>query len=121
MLSGNNARFSLPYCILALTLDALEAWVTQETQYAITTPILCCFTLSKDSFWVTLNTKCLSNLLFFFKRTVALSYETYFSTKFQPSIHARLINGSMVFSIIEKKVVIKRKSKFTLQNNNVKV
>ena len=73
MLSGNNARFSLSYCILALTLDALEAWVTQDTQYTITTPILCGFTLSKDSFWVTLNTKCLSNLLFFFKRIAALS------------------------------------------------
>ena len=73
MLSGNNTGFSLPYCILALTLDALEAWVTQDTQYTITTPILCGFTLSKDSFWVTLNTKCLSNLLFFFKRIVALS------------------------------------------------
>ena len=73
MLSGNNARFSLPNCILALTLSALEAWVTQATQYTITTPILRGFTLSKGSFWVTLSTKCLSNLLFFLKRIVALS------------------------------------------------
>ena len=73
MLSGNNTQFSLPYCILTLTLNTLQAWVTQATQYAFTTPILCGFTLSKDSFWVTLSTKCLSNLLFFFKRIVAVT------------------------------------------------
>ena len=73
MLSGNNTLLSLPYCILTLTLNTLQAWVTEATQYTITTPILCGFTLSKDSFWVTLSTKCLSNLLFFFKRIVAVT------------------------------------------------
>ena len=72
MLSGNNTRFSLPYCILTLTLNAIQAWLTQATLCTNTTPILCSFTLSEDSFWVTLGTTCLSNLLFFFKRVVAI-------------------------------------------------
>ena len=50
MLSGNNTQFSLPYCILTLTLNALQAWVTQATQYTITSLILCGFTLNEDSF-----------------------------------------------------------------------
>ena len=73
MLSGNNTGFSLPYCILTLTLNALQAWLTQATLCTNTTPILCSFTLSEDSFWVTLGTTGLSNLLFFFKRVVALT------------------------------------------------
>ena len=35
--SGNNARFSPPYCILTLSHNALQARVTQATQYTITT------------------------------------------------------------------------------------
>ena len=73
MLSGNNTRFSLPYCILTLTLNASQAWLTQATLCTNTTPILCSFTLSEDSFWVTLGTTCFSNLLFFLKRVVALT------------------------------------------------
>ena len=73
MLSGNNTGFSLPYCILTLTLNALQAWLTQATLCTNTTPILCSLTLSEDSFWVTLGTTGPSNLLFFFKRVVALT------------------------------------------------
>ena len=74
MLSGNNTGFSLPYCILTLTLNALQACrLTQATLCTNTTPSLCSFTLSEDSFWVTLGTTGLSNLLFFFKRVVALT------------------------------------------------
>ena len=50
MLSGNNTRSSVPYCILTLALNALQAWVIQATQYTITTLILGGFTLSEDSF-----------------------------------------------------------------------
>ena len=35
--SRNNTRFSPPYCILALSHNALQAHVTQGTQYTITT------------------------------------------------------------------------------------
>ena len=73
MLSGNNTGFSLPYCILTHTLNALQAWLTQATLCTNTTPSLCSFTLSEDSFWVTLGTTGLSNVLFFFKRVVALT------------------------------------------------
>lgn len=35
--SGNNTRFSPPYCIHTLAHNALQARVTQKTQYIITT------------------------------------------------------------------------------------
>ena len=35
--SGNNTRFSPPYCIHTLAHNALQARVTQKTQYTITT------------------------------------------------------------------------------------
>ena len=120
--SGNNTQFSVPYCILTVILNALQAWVTQETQCTITTLILCGFTLSEDSFWVTLGTTCLSNLMFFFKRVVTLSLMKPISQQDFNQVYMQDWKIEAWFCHFEKKkTVIKRKNKFTKQKRKSKV
>ena len=53
--SGNNTRFSPPYCIHTLAHNALQARVTQKTQYTINThlshvsPVLISFFISTST------------------------------------------------------------------------